>query len=134
MSPDLQTPLAPNLRRVTQQVREVYFVRAKEMGLIKIGVANTARERLVSLQVDSPDHLELLGVIECRNRGALEKQIHQRFAHLRVKGEWFRPGEDLLDYIEDHATPDEERLWRMKCEVVAAIAREPVRQGRRPTA
>lgn len=43
------------LFRKRRKHREVYFVRAKTLGLIKIGVANTARERFVSLQTDSPD-------------------------------------------------------------------------------
>jgi hypothetical protein len=34
-----------------------------------------------------------------------EAAHHQRFAHLRVRGEWFRPDAELLEYIEHHATP-----------------------------
>jgi hypothetical protein len=28
-----------------------------------------------------------------------EAELHQRFRHLHVRGEWFRPGPDLLAFI-----------------------------------
>jgi hypothetical protein len=127
------TPLAPDLRfgptgkRKTQANREVYFVQAETLGLIKIGVANQASRRFVSLQADSPDPLRLLGIMTCENHGALEFTLHLRFAHLRVRGEWFRPDPELLAFIEENVIDEDERQWRYMCETVAAIAREKPR-------
>ncbi len=29
-----------------------------------------------------------------------ERNLHGLFSHLHIRGEWFRRGDDLLDYIE----------------------------------
>lgn len=80
--------------------REVYFIRAIIIGLIKIGTANFAAERFRVLKTASPDKLELLGVVLCRNYGSLEGELHMRFAEHRSHGEWYRPSSDLIEYIE----------------------------------
>ena len=115
--------------RNANQRREVYFVQAAKEGLIKIGVANDARRRLSSIRTDSPVPLDPLGIMVCNERGALENRLHRQFAHLRQRGEWYRAEPELLDFIRENAEPfdDAERDWRWKCEVVAAIACEPVR-------
>ena len=33
-----------------------------------------------------------------------ERELHERFAHLRIKGEWFWPGEELLHFIRESAS------------------------------
>jgi hypothetical protein len=83
----------------------VYFIQAEGVGRIKIG--HTSREpasRLRCLQTSSPARLTLLGTIKGGARR--EREVHQMFAHLRVTGEWFEPGKDLLDFIK--AGPNEE--------------------------
>jgi hypothetical protein len=30
----------------------------------------------------------------------IEKWLHDKFKHLHVRNEWFKPGEDLLQYID----------------------------------
>ncbi len=76
----------------------VYFVQQVKTLRIKIGVSADVDTRIADLQCSSPESLRLLasiGVDDPRQ----EKDIHRRFAHLRIRGEWFRPGQDLLDYI-----------------------------------
>ena len=29
-----------------------------------------------------------------------ERNLHRQFDHLRLHGEWFQPGDDLIQYIE----------------------------------
>lgn len=84
--------------------REVYFVRALKLGLIKIGQTDCALTRLGNMQTGSPDRLELLGVIIGGDAVAVERSLHRRFARSRLHGEWFRPSEALLAYIAEHAT------------------------------
>lgn len=84
--------------------REVYFIRAVALGFIKIGVANFARKRLEEMRGMSPDDLELMGVVMCDRGGVLEKELHEKFSHLRRRNEWFDPGEELLEFIRDHAS------------------------------
>jgi len=87
-------------KRKRLDVREVYFVQAFELKLIKIGVTNNTQRRIVSMQTLSPDRLAVLGVQLCPRGGALEKRLHRQFAHLRDHGEWYLPSPDLLSYIE----------------------------------
>lgn len=83
----------------------VYFVRAKTVGLIKIGIAMMPERRLNALQVGSPDRLELVALIRSRDHRTLEQGLHGRFSRYRAHGEWFRPEQPLLKFIESEAVP-----------------------------
>lgn len=83
--------------------REVYFVRAKTLGHIKIGVANNAWLRFLALDSSSPDELELLGVILTTEGLALEARIQAKFYRERIRREWFAASPKLLAYIARHA-------------------------------
>jgi hypothetical protein len=76
----------------------IYFVRAGVKGPIKIGRTDQLSQRVQGLQVAHYEELTLLAV-EPGSR-AVERALHQRFDHLRLRGEWFRPGMELLAYIE----------------------------------
>lgn len=86
-------------------LREVYFVQAFELKLIKIGVTNDTQRRIVSMQTLSPDRLYVMGVQLCPRRGALEEVLHRKFAEHRQHGEWFSPAPALLAYIEANTIP-----------------------------
>lgn len=58
---------------------------------------------LATLRTTSPDRLSLLGVMA--GGEFVEASLHVAFEDLRVHGEWFRPEERLLSYIERHARP-----------------------------
>jgi hypothetical protein len=81
----------------------VYFIQVGIDGPIKIGkTKGTVQERLSALQTASPYELRIVGIVE-RARDSLERELHERFSHLRMRGEWFRPGLELITYIRDHA-------------------------------
>lgn len=65
----------------------VYFVQAGEGGPVKIGYANEEGviRRLYIIQSNNHVRLTLLRVLS----GDAEFAMHQRFAHLRLHGEWF---------------------------------------------
>lgn len=92
--------LEPESQPVAKKPRPcvVYFVQGETIPLIKIGIAKNFGLRFSSLQTGSPDTLRILAVIP----GSREKEIelHKRFSRLRVRGEWFRPEPELLNYIE----------------------------------
>jgi hypothetical protein len=92
-------------------IREVYFVRAKVTGLIKIGVSGDALARLAELRRGCPDELELLAVQPCFEGGILERQLHRQFAHLRVRGEWFKPTKTVMRAVAAA------RTWRNEWDV-----------------
>lgn len=73
----------------------VYFMRRQD-GAIKIGTSVQVEARKRELEVASGP-LDLLGVIA--GSYEMEARLHQEFRHLRTHGEWFRPGADLLAFI-----------------------------------
>lgn len=67
----------------------IYFIRQKRTDLVKIGYTlNDPPARLSSLQVGSPEPLEMIGTVP--GSVADEAVLHQQFAASRVRGEWFR--------------------------------------------
>ena len=77
--------------------RWVYFVQESGIGAIKIGTAKGVSARVRDMAVSTPHLLSVLAVIE-GNRNA-EQALHHRFRHARIRGEWFRPVPELLEYI-----------------------------------
>lgn len=68
----------------------VYFVRFRDR--IKIGHTTNLRQRLRAFPVDEV-LLTIPGSVED------EARCHAAFAHLRVQGEWFTEGPELLAFI-----------------------------------
>lgn len=81
------------------RVGSVYFIRSGVDGPVKIGFASDPEDRLKTLQTGHPEKLKILAVLPDRTLHD-ETALHHRFTHLKMRGEWFRPGPDLLKYIE----------------------------------
>lgn len=64
---------------------------------IKIGHSAIPKQRQSQLQVAFPDDLEVLAVVP--NSLITEPAAHAKFAHLRLRGEWFKAHPDLLSFI-----------------------------------
>lgn len=78
----------------------VYFLHATVTESVKIGwTANDIDVRLKACQTGSPVPLTVLGQVRARPK--IEKALHRRFAHLRIRGEWFQATRELLTFIED---------------------------------
>ena len=71
-------------------VGKVYFMRFSDR--VKIGFTMNLRQRLLDVPND-----ELLGSMKGSRH--TESSMHKRFAHLRITGEWFSMGEDLMQFI-----------------------------------
>ncbi len=89
----------------------VYFIRNTGTGNIKIGKANDPVARMAKFQTAAAAPLELLQIIEVEGNGyQLEGALHHRFAQHRIDAgggtEWFRPGADLLQFIDDLRVAD----------------------------
>lgn len=76
----------------------VYFVADKQRGVVKIGFSVEPMDRMATLQIGSPNKLEMLAAV----KGTIqtERQFHRRFAQHRVNGEWFRLTGDLATFVE----------------------------------
>ena len=83
----------------------VYLIQAVDGGPIKIGFAADPAARLRELQVGHPERLRVL--VTLADDGGLERQLHRRFARLRLRGELFiRELADELELIRTiHARP-----------------------------
>ncbi len=75
----------------------VYFIRAGESGPIKIGSTVNMAKRLEMLQVGH--HRSLKCILKLAGGEDLERKLHGRFRHLHIRGEWFRAGPDLREFI-----------------------------------
>lgn len=78
----------------------IYFIQEEsKRGLIKIGFTGLdIRLRLSQLQTSSPDRLILAGVMD--GDKDKEVEIHTKFTNLNYRAEWFRPGDELLEFIK----------------------------------
>lgn len=75
----------------------VYLVHMN--GIYKIGKSNYVAQRIASLQWTMPYPVELVHVIPSENPLAGEQELHKRFAHCRMMGEWFALSPDEVTWI-----------------------------------
>lgn len=75
-----------------------YFIRARGMGDIKIGKSNQVGARLKSLWTGASRGLDLVACYPSDIQH--ETELQREFEHLRLCGEWFRPGAELLTHLE----------------------------------
>ncbi len=83
----------------------VYFIQAVGGGPIKIGLTDDPTGRLLSLSTAHPEPLRFLALIPEAD-SQRERELHKRFAHLRLRGEWFRAESELLEFIASIAGKD----------------------------
>jgi hypothetical protein len=85
-------------RATDQRVWLTYFIRARGMGDIKIGKSNQVRVRVRSLFTAASRGIDLIACYPAPITH--ETELHAEFEHLRLCGEWFRPGRELLSHLE----------------------------------
>lgn len=78
-----------------------YFVEMN--GHIKIGSSENPRRRLESIQAGFPDPLKVLAIVPFSV--ITEMDAHRKFAHLRVKNEWFKAAPQLYAFIDGLTAP-----------------------------
>src|SRR4051812_35101412 len=107
----------------------IYFIQSGRSEFVKIGhCAGNPRMRLGQLQVGNPEELRLIAVKE----GGVQEEIafHQRFDHLRIRGEWFSWDEELRDaarpLLEDPDTIREQRIQGIRA--LVAMPRDAYEQ------
>ena len=92
----------------------LYAIEAPASGLVKIGSSGDPHYRFKTIQAMSPEMLEMRIISPVDGR-ELEKSFHERFAHLRHHGEWFRQEQELTValYEEEFKHYDKEVLRLM---------------------
>ena len=94
--PNLKKQEKKSTAKPRKKKRYVYFFQGADTGRIKIGISDNPQSRLKSLQ--SSEKLTILKQIEGGEQ--VERQLHSKFKHLRLHGEWFEGSDELLEYIE----------------------------------
>lgn len=77
----------------------VYFIQGLCGGAIKVGYSADPKKRLLELQTGYPDTLTILLMIPGDER--TERTLHRLFEASRLKGEWFRPDDYIMDKIKE---------------------------------
>ena len=90
-------PRLPEKWAEEDESSQVYFMHAKNLGLVKIGFSKNVERRLTTLQTSCPDELELLKTIP--GGRSVEEELHSRFEDYRQTGEWFKASPELIQYI-----------------------------------
>lgn len=83
----------------------IYFVQEGEDGPIKIGMAADPAGRLGSMQTGNPRMLYVRRVLAHGGR-IDEERFHQMFAAYRIRGEWFHPVPELLEFMGSDEVPE----------------------------
>lgn len=83
----------------SQRETVIYFIQSEHGGEIKIGRADDVAKRLAGLQTSRPDKLLILAAAPGSTQQ--ERELHDRFAAHRVKGEWFSPVAELMQLVAD---------------------------------
>ena len=71
-------------------------MRNNRNGYIKIGRSVRPLFREKTLQSEDPD-ISLILFFEATT--AIERELHQKFSEQRVRGEWFRLGDESIEWI-----------------------------------
>lgn len=79
----------------------IYFIQCGTQGPIKIGFTKDILKRMQTLQTANHEKLHIIGMIAGSEQE--EVVLHQKFAPLVIRGEWFQPNSTLLEYI--HSLP-----------------------------
>lgn len=79
----------------------VYLVRNNRNGYVKIGFSVSPKAREATLQSEEPD-LEMIATWPGTMRE--EADLHLRYSHLRIRGEWFKLSPQDVSEIQEKAT------------------------------
>jgi len=89
------------------KVQGTYIIQVAPSGLVKIGISKNIRNRMNNLQTASPFELRLVAYDRTGRYGQREYELHKRFSEYRVRGEWFYPDGELLEYLNKVAIKEE---------------------------
>jgi hypothetical protein len=95
LSAELREWLVCADRRVSKRRGFVYFLRGQ--AAVKIGYSENPQRRVAHLQRQSPESLELVGVVA--GSILLEQYFHRRFRKYRLHGEWFAHRGELARFL-----------------------------------
>ena len=79
---------------------KVYFIQNTVTGAIKIGYASDVTRRFSALQQATDCELQLLHTVDSLEMEREEKEFHNKFSHLKIRGEWFLDKCELEEFLD----------------------------------
>lgn len=98
----LDTLIVENNQRIEKSssgAGYVYLLRGPD-GTYKIGKTKNPDDRRRTFNVKLPFRVEYVTLIETNDMTLLESDLHKRFKHKNVDGEWFNLDDDDVEYIK----------------------------------
>lgn len=77
---------------------KTYVIHNQELNLVKIGRSNRVKSRIRDIENMAGVPLPILKVFD----EDIERELHQKFKHLRAKGEWFSYNDEIRNYLASH--------------------------------
>jgi hypothetical protein len=79
----------------------IYILQVRGKGQLKIGFTeNDPMRRVAAIQSASPYELELISSFAAIAQDELH--LHKALEQHRIRGEWYRPSEEVMGYLEGH--------------------------------
>ena len=75
----------------------IYLITNEVEKFCKIGFSNNPEARIQQLQTGNPFKLELSSVID--GDITMEKELHEKFKHLKLQGEWFNYTDEIRNFF-----------------------------------
>lgn len=98
---------------------KVYFIQEQEKGRIKIGETINISQRYRQINGMLPQKIRVLGFVPGIDK--YERFLHKKFEKHRLKGEWFEPAQEILDYIK-YASVEYEIYPQESCEIPSDVS------------
>lgn len=89
----IRAGLRPDSRRSI-----VYFLQADYGGPVKIGYTDDLARMIANLQSSRAESIVVLAVMD--GGVSAERELHSRFAVHHIRGEWYSPADDLMEFIK----------------------------------
>lgn len=77
----------------------VYVLTTRQFEYIKIGRTKHLKQRMRNIQSGCPFALALWLSIRTTKDAEIEKHLHHSMRHVHLRGEWFEPKVEDLDYL-----------------------------------
>lgn len=77
----------------------LYLFSDTEKTILKIGISSNCKHRLQYIQNKTSKKLEL--IFEKKSLSYMEKELHSKFSHLNIFGEWFHYSQDIINHFNN---------------------------------
>lgn len=80
-----------------EKVDDLYLILDEDENHLKIGRSKNVKARLNQLQIATSHKLSIVYIVP--KKGYMEKDLHDVFVNIKIKGEWFKNDGSIIDYF-----------------------------------